>query len=363
LSELNTLVKHCRENYADYEPTKAGREIQDFVDSYLSNWYVRLCRRRFWKGDYSEDKISAYQTLYTCMVTIAKIASPIAPFFMDRLYLDLNAVSKKEDFESVHLTDYPQVHEELIDKALEERMQLAQQISSMVLSLRKKTNLKVRQPLAKIMIPVADESLKQQISKVQDLILHEVNVKELLLVGNSEGMFVKSIKPDFKKLGPKCGKIMKKVAERIVGLSQADIATLESGSELVLDVEGQNVTIGKEDVEIHTQDIPGWVVASQNTLTVALDIEVSEELKNEGLAREFVKQIQTYRKDNGFEVLDHIKITVENNPAIVAALTTFEDYIKNETLCSSLSFAAPADGEATVDVEGIVLKISVVREA
>ncbi len=363
LSELNTLVKHCRENYADYEPTKAGREIQDFVDSYLSNWYVRLCRRRFWKGDYSEDKISAYQTLYTCMVTIAKIASPIAPFFMDRLYLDLNAVSKKEDFASVHLTDYPQVQEELIDKALEERMQLAQQISSMVLSLRKKTNLKVRQPLAKIMIPVTGESLKLQISKVQDLILHEVNVKELLLVGNNEGMFVKSIKPDFKKLGPKCGKIMKKVAERIVGLSQADIATLESGSELVLDVEGQSVTIGKEDVEIHTQDIPGWVVASQNTLTVALDIEVSEELKNEGLAREFVKQIQTYRKDNGFEVLDHIKITVENNPAIVTALTTFEDYIKNETLCSSLAFAEPADGEATVDVEGIVLKISVVREA
>lgn len=363
LSELNTLVKHCRENYADYEPTKAGREIQDFVDSYLSNWYVRLCRRRFWKGDYSEDKISAYQTLYTCMVTIAKIASPIAPFFMDRLYLDLDTVSKKEHFASVHLTDYPQVQEERIDKALEERMQLAQQISSMVLSLRKKTNLKVRQPLAKIMIPVADESLKQQISKVQDLILHEVNVKELLLVGNNEGMFVKSIKPDFKKLGPKCGKIMKIVAERIVGLPQADIAALESGSELVLNVEGQNVTIGKEDVEIHTQDIPGWVVASQNTLTVALDIEISEELKNEGLAREFVKQIQTYRKDNGFEVLDHIKITVENNPDIVAALTTFEDYIKNETLCSSLDFAEPANGEATIDVEGIVLKISVVRES
>lgn len=357
LSELNTLVKRCQENYIDYEPTKVGRDIQDFVDAYLSNWYVRLCRRRFWKGEYTEDKISAYQTLYTCMETIAKIASPIAPFFMDKLYLDLNTISGKENFESIHLSNYPEVHEELIDKDLEERMQLAQQFCSMVLSLRKKTNLKVRQPLAKIMIPFMDERFKQQISLVQDLILHEVNVKELVFVSNEDGVFVKRIKPDFKKLGPKYGKIMKLVAAKITGFSQAEIAQLEKDGTIGFEIEGQPVEIAVEDVEIQAQDIPGWVVANQDALTVALDIEVSEELKNEGYAREFVKQVQTYRKENNFEVLDRIQVAVEENAVVTPALKAFESYICNETLCTSLTIAEKVDNAVELDLEDVKLKV------
>ena len=361
LSELNTLVKHCQENYIDYEPTKVGREIQDFTDAYLSNWYVRLCRRRFWKGEYSEDKISAYQTLYTCLETIAKIASPIAPFFMDKLYQDLNRVTGKEAFESVHLADYPEVHEELIDKELEERMQLAQQFSSMVLALRKKTNLKVRQPLSKIMIPVMDEHFKQQISLVQDLILHEVNVKELVFVSNEDGVFVKRIKPDFKKLGPKYGKIMKLVAARITGFSQQEIAQLEKEGVMRFEIEGQPVEITTDDVEIQAQDIPGWVVANFGALTVALDIEVTEELKNEGYAREFVKLVQTYRKENNFEVLDKIAIIVENNEVITPALKAFEQHICNETLCTSLTIADTVSDGVEMDLEDVKIQVKIER--
>ncbi len=352
LSELNTLVKHCQENYDDYEPTKVGREIQSFVDAYLSNWYVRLCRRRFWKGEYSEDKISAYQTLYTCMETLAKIASPIAPFFMDKLYLDLNNITGREAFNSVHLAYYPIVHEEFIDSSLEERMQWAQQISSMILSLRKKTNLKVRQPLAKVMIPVLNEAFKEQISLVQDLILHEVNVKELVFVNSEEGVFVKRIKPDFKRLGPKYGKIMKAVAAKIGGLSQAEIALIEKEGKIAFEVEGQPVEITLEDVEIQAQDIPGWVVANQGALTVALDIEVSEELKNEGYAREFVKQVQTYRKENHFEVLDHIRIKVEES-AVTPALRAFETYICHETLCTTMQIVDKIDHAIEFDLEEV----------
>ena len=361
LSELNTLVKHCQENYIDYEPTKVGREIQDFTDAYLSNWYVRLCRRRFWKGEYSEDKISAYQTLYTCLETIAKIASPIAPFFMDKLYQDLNRVTGKEAFESVHLADYPEVHEELIDKELEERMQLAQQFSSMVLALRKKTNLKVRQPLSKIMIPVMDEHFKQQISLVQDLILHEVNVKELVFVSNEDGVFVKRIKPDFKKLGPKYGKIMKLVAAKITGFSQQEIAQLEKEGVMRFEIEGQPVEITTDDVEIQAQDIPGWVVANFGALTVALDIEVTEELKNEGYAREFVKLVQTYRKENNFEVLDKIAITVEGNEVITPALKAFEQHICNETLCTSLTIADTVSDGVEIDLEDVKIRVKIER--
>lgn len=359
LSELNTLVKHCQENYKDYEPTKVGRDIQDFVDAYLSNWYVRLCRRRFWKGDYTADKISAYQTLYTCMETIAKIASPIAPFFMDKLYLDLNKVTGRELFESVHLTTYPTVREELIDKTLEERMQLAQQLCSMVLSLRKKTNLKVRQPLAKIMIPVLNEQFKQQITRVKDLILHEVNVKELLFVENEDGVFVKRIKPDFKKLGPKYGKIMKLVAAKISAFSQVEIAQIEKEGKITFEIEAQPVEITIDDVEIQAQDIPGWVVANQDALTVALDVEVSEALKQEGYAREFVKQVQTYRKENNFEVLDHIQITVEEDDNVTPALKNFESYICNETLCSSLTISTQINNATTVDLEDAKINVCI----
>ncbi|MCR4965323.1 MAG: isoleucine--tRNA ligase [Bacteroidales bacterium] len=362
LSELNTLVQHCDENYADYEPTKAGREIQDFVDAYLSNWYVRLCRRRFWKGDYSEDKISAYQTLYTCMVTIAKLASPIAPFFMDKLYLDLNGITGKEPYESIHLSEFPKVDESAIDKKLEERMQLAQQFSSMVLSLRKKTNIKVRQPLAKIMIPVLNPEFQNQLDMVKDLILHEVNVKELVYVSNEDGVFVKRIKPDFKKLGPKYGKIMKLVAAKITGFSQAEIAQLEKEGMMKFEIEGQPVEITTDDVEIQAQDIPGWVVANFDALTVALDIEVSEELKNEGVAREFVKQVQTYRKENNFDMLDHIGISVEDNAAVTPALKAFESYICNETLCSALTIADKVENATELDLDDVKVNVRIEKQ-
>jgi isoleucyl-tRNA synthetase len=334
LSELNTLIKNCDENYADYEPTKAGRDIQQFVDEFLSNWYVRLSRRRFWKGDYSEDKISAYQTLYTCMVTIAKLASPIAPFFMDKLFLDLNAVTQKEKVESIHLSDFPKVDEVWIDKPLEERMELAQQICSMTLSLRKKSNIRVRQPLSKIMIPILETSnFIAQIEKVKPLIMHEVNIKEIEFVEDSEGILVKKIKPNFKTLGPKYGKIMKAIAAKVAAFTQKEITQIEKEGQLNFDIEGEQVELLLSDVEIIAEDIPGWVVANQGALTVALDITISQELKEEGYARELVNRIQNYRKDSLLEVTDTITITLQSHPETDAAFRRFEEYIKSETLC------------------------------
>jgi isoleucyl-tRNA synthetase len=334
LSELNTLIKSCDTNYADYEPTKAGRDIQQFVDEYLSNWYVRLCRRRFWKGEYSEDKISAYQTLYSCMITIAKLASPIAPFFMDKLFLDLNAVTQKEEVISIHLSDFPKVDETVIDKQLEERMQLAQQICSMILSLRKKTNIRVRQPLGRIMIPMLETSnFVMQIEKVKPLILHEVNVKEIEFVEDSEGVFVKKIKPDFKTLGPKYGKIMKAIAAKVAEFTQKDIAQIEKEGHYIFIVEGAQVDILLSDVEIIAEDIPGWVVANYGALTVALDITITQELKEEGYARELVNRIQNYRKDSDLEVTDTIVVTIQSHPETDSAFRRFEAYIKSETLC------------------------------
>ena len=336
LSELNTLVKNCDAYYADYEPTKAGREIQQFVDEYLSNWYVRLCRRRFWKGDYSEDKISAYQTLYTCMVTIAKISSPIAPFFMDRLFLDLNNVTQLEKVESIHLSDFPLVHENLIDKPLEERMQLAQQICSMVLSLRKKSNIRVRQPLGKIMIPVLENSnFVAQVEKVKDLILHEVNVKEIEFVEDTEGVFVKKIKPDFKTLGPKYGKIMKAIAAAIAQFDQKEIAAMEKEGQKMIQIEGEQVEILLSDVEIIAEDIPGWVVTNQGALTVALDITITDTLKEEGYVRELINRIQNYRKDQQLDVVDTISITLQSHNELDSAFKRFEQYIKTEALCTN----------------------------
>lgn len=338
LSELNTLVKNCDTHYAEYEPTKAGREIQQFVDEYLSNWYVRLCRRRFWKGDYSEDKISAYQTLYTCMVTIAKLASPIAPFFMDRLFLDLNNVTQLEKIESIHLSDFPKVNEQLIDKALEERMELAQQICSMVLSLRKKSNIRVRQPLGKIMIPVLETSnFVAQVEKVKDLILHEVNVKEIQFIEDTEGVLVKKIKPDFKTLGPRYGKIMKAIAAQITQFNQKDIAQIEKEGFKMIEVEGEQVEILISDVEIIAEDIPGWVVTNQGALTVALDITITQELKEEGYVRELVNRIQNFRKDQQLDVIDNISITLQSHPELDHAFQQFENYIKTETLCTDFS--------------------------
>lgn len=351
LSELNTLIKNVDESYADYEPTKAGRMIQDFVDEYLSNWYVRLCRRRFWKGDYTNDKISAYQTLYQCLVTIAQLSSPIAPFFMDRLFTDLNKVSGKISAESIHLTDFPQVNENLIDKDLEERMQLAQKICSMVLSLRKKTNLRVRQPLNKIMLPVSDEKFKTQIQAVENLILSEVNIKEIEYLSESAGILVKKIKPNFKTLGPKYGKLMKQIAAEVGGFSQEKILDIETKGVYNFDVDGENVELLLFDVEIITEDIPGWVVANEGSLTVALDITLTQTLIEEGLARELVNRIQNLRKELNFEVTDKISVKIEKNDAIISSLNNNFSYICSETLTEHLDMADISEMPDKVEVD------------
>ena len=341
--ELNTLVKTVDEAYGDYEPTKAGRAIQEFVDSYLSNWYVRLCRRRFWKGDYSEDKISAYQTLYTCLETLARLMAPIAPFFSERMFLDLNVVTHRMPVESVHHADFPSVHEDLVDKQLEERMQLAQQICSMVLALRKKSNLRVRQPLAKVTIPVSGDHMRQQIEAVRHLICSEVNVKSVDFLDAANNMLVKSIKPNFKTLGPRYGKMMKSVSAAILAFTQEQISALESAGRCDLTLDGQPVEILLSDVEIATQDIPGWVVANEGSLTVALDITLTPELVDEGIARELVNRIQNIRKE-GFEVTDRIVVDVESGEWD-GAVRRHMEYICNETLCDRLMLV-PSVGDA-----------------
>lgn len=345
LSELNSLIKKVDDSYNDYEPTRAGRAIQDFVNAHLSNWYVRLSRRRFWKGSYSQDKISAYQTLYHCLETIAQLISPIAPFFADRLFLDLNKVSGKNKLSSIHLTDFILAQEDLIDKDLEERMQLAQKISSMVLSLRKKTNLRVRQPLNKIMIPVLDKKFEDQVRKVNDLILSEVNIKEIEYLTDASDILVKKVKPNFKTLGPKYGKLMKQIAGAINQFNQEDIATIEKDGKYTLDINGQPCEIELSDIEILTEDIPGWVVANLDNLTVALDVSLTKELKEEGISRELINRIQNYRKDLKFEVTDSIKITLQRNPEIDEAINNNISYICSETLADSLEFVDEIDND------------------
>ncbi|MBV7268841.1 isoleucine--tRNA ligase [Winogradskyella luteola] len=336
LSELNTLVEKVDKFYAEYEPTKAARAISDFTQDYLSNWYVRLSRRRFWKGDYQADKISAYQTLYTCMKTIAKLGAPIAPFFMDRLYLDLNAVTKKEAFESVHLAEFPEVDKSVIDKVLERKMENAQTISSLVLSLRAKEKIKVRQPLQKIMIPVDSQQQKEEISAVSDLIKHEVNIKEIELLEDASDILVKKIKPNFKILGPKFGKDMKLISSAINAFSADDIKKIEQNSSLDVEINGKIITLGLDDVEITSQDIEGWLVANEGALTVALDVTINEELRKEGIARELVNRIQNLRKDSGFEVTDKIDVQLQNDTLVAAAIASNEAYIKSETLTEEL---------------------------
>jgi len=338
LSELNSLIINVDKAYADYEPTWAGRQISDFVDAHLSNWYVRLSRRRFWKGDYTQDKISAYQTLYRCLVTLAKLASPIAPFFSDRLFIDLNSVTKLENRESVHLTDFPVADVSMIDKELEERMEYAQDISSMVLSLRKKTNLRVRQPLNKILIPVASPEFQAQLEKVSNLIKSEVNVKEIEYLSESAGFLVKKIKANFKTLGPRYGKQMKEIAATIAAFTQEDINRIEKEGSYRFILDEQEILIELSDVEIITEDIPGWVVANQGTLTVALDITLTPGLVEEGLARELVNRIQNLRKDKGFDVTDKIKLTIEKIDSLESAIANNYGYICSETLCESLNF-------------------------
>ncbi len=363
LSELNTLVKTVDEALADYEPTRATRAIQEFVDANLSNWYVRLCRRRFWKGDYSEDKISAYQTLYTCLDTLARLMSPFAPFFSERLFLDLNAVTGREAFASVHHTAFPAVHEEMVDKDLEQRMQLAQQICSMVLSLRKKSNIRVRQPLEKIILPIHDADTQRRIEAVSALICSEVNVKRIEFLPADNTMLVKKIKPNFKTLGPRYGKIMKAIAAAVNDFSQEQISAVERDGCCELTIEGQPVEILLSDVEIATQDIPGWVVANSGSLTVALDIVITPELRNEGLARELVNRIQNIRKD-AFEVTDRILIDLVQGEWDNAVMLHM-DYICNETLTDKLSLVssiADAGKQIIEIIDGVPVDI-LVRKA
>lgn len=363
LSELNTLTDYCDKSYSEYEPTKAGRAIADFVDGYLSNWYVRLCRRRFWKGEYTCDKISAYQTLYTCLETIARLAAPIAPFFCERLFDDLNSVSGRFAFGSVHAADFPQSNPALVDKELENRMQTAQKICSLVLSLRKRNNLKVRQPLSRIMIPAKNAHQQAQIEAVKDLILSEVNVKTIDFLSKENNVLVKSIKANFKTLGPKFGAKMKAIAAAIASFSQEDIATIECEGKFNLTIGQESVEIALSDVEIVTQDIPGWVVANEDDLTVALDTTITESLRLEGISRELVNRIQNIRKEQGFDVTDNIIVEIEKQETLCEAAEAFRDYICSETLTQKLIFsdkvACPLQ---TIDViEGTELAIRITK--
>ncbi len=336
LSELHTLIQKVDEYYAEYEPTKAARAISDFTQDYLSNWYVRLSRRRFWKGDYQQDKISAYQTLYTCMVTIAKLGAPIAPFYMDKLYLDLNSVTKKETFESVHLADFPVFDKSFVDKDLERKMEAAQTISSLVLSLRAKEKIKVRQPLQKIMIPIDSDEQKQEILAVADLIKSEVNVKEIDVLEDASDILVKQIKPNFKVLGPRFGQDMKAVAQVISGFTAENIKKIEQNGVLDVEVNGKSITLELSDVEITSQDIEGWLVASYGSFTVALDVTITDELKKEGIARELVNRIQNLRKDSGYELTDRIVVQFQKDEHIINAIDKNLEYIKTETLTEEL---------------------------
>lgn len=356
ISELNTLIKDVDGFYADYEPTKAARAIADFVQENLSNWYVRLCRRRFWKGEYASDKIAAYQTLYTCLATVAKLGAPIAPFYMDQLYRDLNNLTQKENFDSVHLAKFPEFVDNFVNKSLESKMGKAQTISSLVLSLRKKEMIKVRQPLQKVMIPVLDANQKAEIEAISDLVKAEVNVKEIELLDDASGVLVKQIKPNFKALGPRFGKDMGLISKEIQNFSQDQIAELERNGQLTLAISGKDTTLTSADVEISSQDIEGWLVANSGTITVALDITITDELRNEGIARELVNRIQNMRKDSGFEVTDKIKVQIKSEKMLDKAIADFGQYIKEETLTEELVVSENVDG---TEVEFDDIKTSV----
>ncbi|WP_304199831.1 isoleucine--tRNA ligase [Flavobacterium alvei] len=361
ISELNTLVKVVDEAYADYEPTKAARAISEFVQENLSNWYVRLCRRRFWKGEYAQDKIAAYQTLYTCLLTISKLGAPIAPFYMDKLYKDLTQATQSEKFDSVHLAEFPKFVENFVDKSLESKMQKAQTISSLVLSLRKKEMIKVRQPLQKVMIPVLDENQRAEIEAVSDLIKAEVNVKEVTLLDDASGILVKQIKPNFKALGPRFGKDMGLIAKEIQAFSQVQISQLDKQGSIDIVISGNSITLSQEEVEISSQDIEGWLVANSNGITVALDITISPELKEEGIARELVNRIQNIRKDSGFEVTDKIKVHLQKNSELENAVMANEVYIKSETLTEVLVFEDTINNGIEIEFDDIKTKISITK--
>nr|WP_321405974.1 isoleucine--tRNA ligase [uncultured Carboxylicivirga sp.] len=351
ISLLNSLVKEVNESYECYEPTRAGRAIQNFVMENLSNWYVRLNRKRFWGGEFNEDKLAAYQTLYSCLETVALLSAPISPFFMDRLFNDLNQMSGRFTDVSVHLAQFPSYDESLIDSSLEERQQYAQEISSMVLGLRRKVNLKVRQPLNKIMIPILDETFEHQLEAIKSLVLTEVNVKEMEFLRDASGVLVKKIKPNFKTLGPKYGKMMKAISGAINALGQEEIAIFEKEERFSLELDGQKVVLSIEDVEIMSEDIPGWLVANEGKLTVALDIEVTEELREEGIAREFVNRIQNLRKDSGLDVTDKIRLSIMKNDAVNKAVEKHAEYIGAQTLAVEVKLVDNCNDNTAVTVD------------
>ncbi len=359
LSSLNTLIKNVTLSMDSFEPTLAGRYIEQFLDEHLSNWYVRLSRRRFWKGEYEHDKISAYQTLYECLETIVRLMAPISPFFSEAVFNHLNKVTGRFTVSSVHHADFPVVNEAAIDASLEERMQLAQDVCSLVLSLRKKVNIKVRQPLQKIMVPVLDLGMKTQLEKIEDLIKAEVNVKELIYITETEGVISKKIKPNFKALGTRLGAKMKAAGAVITSLTQQDIAILEKDGSLEILVDGEPVTVALSDVEIMAEDIPGWSVASKGSLTVALDITLTDELKQEGEAREFVNRIQNIRKDSGFDLTDRIFVTVLESRDLKKSIIQYNDYICREILADSIDWVPQMDEGTDIDINEILLKVVV----
>jgi isoleucyl-tRNA synthetase len=336
LSLLHSLIKETDEYFNTYEPTRAGRMIADFVNDHLSNWYVRLNRRRFWGGGMTTDKLSAYQTLYTCLETVSRLIAPISPFYADLLYTDLVSVTGRGRADSVHLSDFPVYDETLINKTLEEQMQLAQDLSSMTLALRRKVNIKVRQPLQTIMVPALNDEQKANMEAVKKLVLNEVNVKELVFVNNASGILVKKVKPDFKKLGPRYGKVMKQLAASIQEMTQDEIAEFEQNGRFVFHIDNQACEVMVEDVEIISEDIPGWLVANEGNITIALDISVTDELRKEGLARELVNRIQNLRKNAGFEITDKIRIRLSSTKEMDEAIHDFADYIKKQVLAEQL---------------------------
>lgn len=358
ISLLNSLIKEVDEQFAAYEPTRAGRAISDFVNDNLSNWYVRLNRKRFWGGTMTEDKLSAYQTLYTCLETVAKLMAPIAPFYADRLYTDLTAATGR-DTRSVHLADFPVSCNDYIDLALEERMQIAQTMTSMVLALRRKVNIKVRQPLTTLMIPVLNKEQQDHIEAVKDLILSEVNVKEMKFVDNAAGILVKRVKPDFKKLGPRYGKIMKQLAATIASMSQPDIIEFEKNGTFTFEIDGQQATIEASDVEIISEDIPGWLVANEGNLTVALDITVTDELRREGIARELVNRIQNIRKTSGFDITDKIDVYIASNGETDLVVEEYRDYMSRQVLANTFEILDVLSGEAVTELDFDTFKVNI----
>jgi len=363
ISLLNSLVKEVGSCYEDYDITRAARAIQDFVTEHLSNWYVRLNRKRFWGGEQNRDKMAAYQTLYTCLETVSKLAAPVAPFYMDRLFMDLNSVTGRHEEDSVHLTLFPGYDEKLIDRELEERMEIAQKISSMILSIRRKVNIKVRQPLAKVILPVIDESFVSRFESVRNLVLSEVNVKEVEYIHGTAGIVVKKVKPNFRVLGPRYGKLMKDITAVLGGMSQEEITRFETEGSKVMELNGSKVELTLEDVEIILEDIPGWQVATDGRFTVALDVTVTDELRYEGIAREFVNRIQNIRKESGFDVTDKIKVYIEDQDFVREAVRKYSSYIGSQTLANEVRLVSSFEGivPREVDIDDVMVKVAVER--